>query len=202
MHSDSFESLTPHLTRIEQIQSNLPARVRFADARPELNLAVDAAANDWILILRERETVDEALASEIAGALNRAAPPSSAASLRAESGGVPQGGVWGYRIRTVPFYAGRPLHIHDEGELRLVHRRHLIRRGELAVEGAIVRMTNALHAVTFESIEDHRAYLEKRAVPHSTLRRVLIFLHNARTLDGNTLRYLWVEAGFDQGERR
>lgn len=180
IHADAFESLTPHVTRLEQIQSNLPVRAPFADARAEFNLAVDAAANDWILVLREREVVDEALAKEMADVLHRTKA------------------AWGYRIRTVPLYAGKALHIHDDGEMRLFHRRHLIRRGDVRVEGAVVRMEHPLHAVTFESYAEHLAYLQKRGVPHSTLRRVLIFLRHARTLDANTLRYLWIEAGFDQ----
>ena len=67
------------------------------------------------------------------------------------------------------------------------------------VEGSVVRMRNPLRAVTFASYADHRAYLEQRAVPHSMVRRVLLFARNARTLDVNTLRYLWTEAGYDAG---
>jgi hypothetical protein len=56
---------------------------------------------------------------------------------------------------------------------------------------------------TFRSPEEHRAYLEKTAVPHSWLRHRLLFARNAlaaRARDQNTLRYLWIEAGFDSGE--
>lgn len=170
VHTDAIEPLTRHCARLEQIVTN-------AASRAELNRAIDAAANDWILIVREHESVDDALAAEIATAHN----------------------VWGCRIRTVAMYAGKPLRIGQQAELRLFHRRHLLRRGDLAVEGPVVHLENALHAVTFTSYAEHRAHLQKHAVPHSMLRRVLLFLRNARTLDANTLRYVWIEAGFDPG---
>ncbi|HEY6844154.1 MAG TPA: hypothetical protein VI391_08305, partial [Thermoanaerobaculia bacterium] len=70
--------------------------------------------------------------------------------------------------------------------------------GELGVQGTVVRLRNAIHARTFDSPEEHREYLAKNAVPHSRVRRVLLFLRGARTFDANTLRYLWIEAGYDQ----
>jgi len=107
--------------------------------------------------------------------------------------------AWGFRIRVIPLYAGKPLRLGDpSSEVRLFQRRHLLRRGELTVEGTVVRLTNPIQALTFASSDEHREYLEQHGVPHSALRRVLLFLRNARTLDRNTLRYLWIEAGFDQ----
>jgi hypothetical protein len=145
-----------------------------------LNRAIDAASSDWVLVLREREFVDAALAEEIARVMAAA-------------------DAWGFRIRVVPMYAGKPLRVGgDAGELRLFHRRHLIRRGDFAVQGTVIRLQHPLMARTFDSAEEHRAYLEKSGVPHSSLRRALLFLRNARTFDRNTLRYLWIEAGFDQ----
>lgn len=177
VHTDALESLTQHLTRLEQVVTNLPGHVRFSETRAELNRAIDAAANDWILLLREREIVDPGLAEDIARALG--------------------GTAWGYRIRTAAIYNGKVLRLGDAGELRLFHRRHLLRRGELMVEGPVVRMQNPLRVMSFASPAEHRAYLARHAVPHSTLRRVLLFLRNARTLDANTLRYVWIEAGYD-----
>jgi hypothetical protein len=111
--------------------------------------------------------------------------------------------AWGFRARVEALYAGKPIRIAaDAGELRLFHRRHLLRRGELGVQGAVVRLRTPLRARTFDSPAEHRAYLEKSAVPHSSLRRALLFLSRARTLDRNTLRYLWIDAGFDQGGER
>ena len=179
IHTEAIESLTPHCSRIEQLVTDLPPRVALADKRAELNRAIDAASSDWILILRERESVDADLAAEIARVMTAAA-------------------AWGFRIRVVPIYAGKPLRLGgDAGELRLFHRRHLIRRGDLAVQGTVIRLQHPLMARTFDSAQEHRAYLEKSGVPHSSLRRALLFLRNARTLDRNTLRYLWIEAGFD-----
>jgi hypothetical protein len=54
--------------------------------------------------------------------------------------------------------------------------------------------------VTFATAEEHRAHLAAKAAPHSWLRRVLLFTSYAlstRARDRNTLRYLWVEAGYD-----
>ena len=179
VHTESIEPLTAHLTRLEQVMTNLAPRVNLVDVRAELNRAVDAAAHDWILILREREFVDAALAAEIATSMKTA-------------------DAWGFRIRVAPLYAGKELRVGvDPGELRLFHRRHLLRRGELGVQGTVIRLRNAIYARTFDSSEEHRAYLAKNAVPHSSLRRALLFLRYARTLDANTLRYLWIEAGFD-----
>lgn len=179
--TDSFDPLTRHLSRLEQVVTNLPPRVELADARAVLNRAIDAAASDWILILRERESIGEPLAEEIA------------AAMRA-------GEAWGFRVRIEVIYAGRPLRLgRGPGELRLFHRRHLLRRGDLAVQGAVIRLRSPLRAQTFGSTAEHRAFLAKRGVPHSWVRRTLLFLRNARTLDANTLRYVWIESGFDQG---
>jgi hypothetical protein len=180
IHTEAIESLTPHCARIEQLVTDLPPRVAFADKRAELNRAIDAGSSDWVLVLREREVVDPTLAAEIAKAMTAA-------------------DAWGFRIRVAPMYSGKPLRLgNDAGELRLFHRRHLLRRGDLAVQGTVIRLQQPLLARTFDSVDEHRAYLEKRGVPHSSLRRLLLFLRNARTLDRNTLRYLWIEAGFDQ----
>ena len=130
--------------------------------------------------MREREFVDAGLAAEIARVMTAA-------------------DAWGFRIRVSPMYAGKPLRLGgDAGELRLFHRRHLIRRGDFVVQGTVIRLQHPLMALTFESADEHRAYLEKTGVPHSALRRALLFLRNARTFDRNTLRYLWIEAAFDK----
>lgn len=180
IHTEAIESLTPHCSRIEQLVTDLQPRVSFSEKRAELNRAIDAASSDWVLVLREREFVDTGLAGEIARVIAAA-------------------DAWGFRMRVVPMYAGKPLHLGTHaGELRLFHRRHLIRRGDFAVQGTVIRLQHPVLARTFESAEEHRAYLEKRGVPHSSLRRALLFLRNARTFDRNTLRYLWIEAGFDQ----
>ncbi|HEX3067682.1 MAG TPA: hypothetical protein VHX14_03830 [Thermoanaerobaculia bacterium] len=184
VHEGELAALTPHLEHLEQLVLDVPFTDPLAKHRAELNRAVDAASDDWLLIVREREVIDEAIAAEIA------------AAMRAQT-------AWGFRIRSVPMYAGKPLRIGvDEGELRLFHRRHLLRRGDLGVQGTVVRLNNVLRSITFESAEAHRDYLAKNGVPHSLLRRLLLFAHHAlvtRAHDANTLRYLWIEAGYDHG---
>jgi hypothetical protein len=182
--AEAVAPLVERVERLEVLELDVPPRDDLAAHRAELNRAVDAASNDWIVIVRERESVGGPLAAEIAEAVEGAK-------------------AWGFRIGTVPLYAGKPLRIGARsGELRLFHRRHFLRRGELGVQGTVVRLDQALTAITFGSSDQHRAYLMKTAVPHSSLRRTLIFLRNAvltRARDANTLRYLWIEAAFDHG---
>lgn len=181
VHTEDLAALQTHFTKLEQLVLDVPPRVDFADHRAELNRAIDAGTADWVLIVREREVVDDALAREIVAVM-------TAAQAR------------GFRIRSVPYYAGQPLRINvDDGELRLFHRRYLLRRGEMGVQGSVVRMKNELRSVTFATSEEHRAHLAERAKPHSKLRRALTFARyvlGTRTRDRNTLRYLWIEAGY------
>ena len=189
VHADELNPLTPHFSRLEQLVLDIPPRDAIAKHPAEFNRAVDAATNDWILVLREREIVDEVLAKEIADA-------TSAAKAR------------GFRIRSIAMYNGKPLHIGEESEVRLFHRRYYMRYAnkgewdEITIQGTVVRLTNVLRSITFESAQAHREYLEKTHVPHSMTRRTLLFLRDAiatRTTDRNTLRYIWTEAGFDKG---
>ena len=182
VHAEELEPLTKHFEHLEQLVLDIEPRASLAEHRAELNRAVDAATDDWLLIVREREVIDEPLAIEIAEAMEAAK-------------------AWGFRIRSIPMYAGRPLRIGgEEGELRLFHRRHLLRRGEVAVQGTVVRLKNVLRSVSFDSSAAHREQLAKTGVPHSGLRHVLLFIRyaiGAKTLDANTLRYLWIEAAYD-----
>jgi hypothetical protein len=189
VHVDDITALTPRFAKVEQLVLDIAPRDPLSRHRAELNRAIDAASADWVLIVREREIIDDALAGEIAVA-------AGAAKAR------------GFRIRSIPFYAGKPLRVgRDQGEVRLFHRRYYMRYAEkgewqeLAIQGAVVRLRNVLRSVTFESSSAHRHYLATSGVPHSTLRRLLLFLRYAlstRALDMNTLRYLWIEAGFDK----
>jgi len=111
VHAEELSALTPHLQHLEQLVLDVPFDDPLSKHRAELNRAVDAATDDWLLIVREREVVDDAVAREIADA------------MRAQT-------AWGFRIRSIPMYAGQPLKIGvTDGELRLFHRRHLLRRG-------------------------------------------------------------------------
>ena len=182
VHAEDLAALTTRFEHIEQLVLDVDPRDEIGRHRAELNRAIDAASTDWLLIVREREVVDDALAQEIAEAMRAAK-------------------AWGFRIQSVPYYAGKPLQIgRTEGELRLLHRRHVLRRGDLAVQGTVVRLGNAFRSVTFATAEEHRAHLAERAKARSAIGRALMFLRylaGTGTLDRNTLRYLWMEAAFD-----
>ncbi|MGA7614085.1 MAG: hypothetical protein WBX15_02790 [Thermoanaerobaculia bacterium] len=157
--------------------------------------AMDAASHDWILLIHENEEMTPALAREIVRAI----------------GETPK--AWGYRIRSEPTYAGRPLRFglsEDAGSIRLLHRRHGRFRGggpdglEPWVQGTVIRLGEPLRRVVYESTGAHRAALAATAPPHSLLRHILLFLRNGvrsgslwRSL--TTTKYLWIEAGFDRG---
>jgi hypothetical protein len=181
VHTEDLAALQTHFTKLEQLVLDVEPRVSLTDHRAELNRAIDAGAADWVLIVREREVVDDALAKEILAVMSEAK-------------------ARGFRIRSVPFYAGKPLRINvDDGELRLFHRRYLLRRGEMSVQGSVVRLANVLRSVTFATSEEHRDYLAKEARPRGTISRALLFARyvlGTRARDANTLRYLWIEAGY------
>jgi hypothetical protein len=184
---DDLHGLTPYFERLEQLVLDVAPRDPFSKHRAELNRAIDAATADWILVVREREIVDEPLAKEIADA-------ATAAKAR------------GFRIRSVAFYGGKPLLLEgDGGEVRLFHRRYYMRYAnkgewsELTVQGTVVRLNEVLRSVTFESEQAHHDYLTERSVRQSRVRPVFQFLGyliSTGTTDRNTLRYLWIEAGF------
>lgn len=188
VHAEDLAPLTTRFEHIEQLVLDIAPRDPLAKHRAELNRAIDAASVDWILVVRERETVDEALAQEILEVL-------TAAKAR------------GFRIKSTPFYAGKPLHLTpEEGEVRLFHRRSYMRYAnkgewdELTVQGTVVRLAHPLRSVTFATHEEHRQHLAKIAAPHSYVRRAILFSRyvlGTRARDANTLRYLWIEAGFD-----
>ena len=188
VHAEDLAPLTTRFEHLEQLVLDIAPRDPLARHRGEFNRAVDAASADWVLIVRERELVDEALAQEIFDA-------ASAAKAR------------GFRIRSVPFYAGKPLHVtRDDGEVRLFHRRNYLRYAnkgewdEVTVQGSVVRLSSAFRSVTFATADEHRAHLAAKAVPRSLFRRVLLFVGYAvatRARDANTLRYLWIEAAFE-----
>jgi hypothetical protein len=193
VHTEDLEPLTRFFEHLEQLVLDIPPRDPLSQHRAELNRAVDAAGTDWILVIRERETLDDALAKEILDAVNA-------------------GKARGFRIRSVPFYAGLPLLLtRDEGEVRLFHRRNYMRYAnkgewdEVTVQGSVIRLSNAFRSVTFGTPEEHRAHLAAKAAPHSWLRQALLFASYAlstRTRDRNTLRYLGIEAGYDIGRQK
>jgi hypothetical protein len=188
---DQIQSLQQHFSAIEAIDSTLPRETRLEDRGAELNRAIAAAASPWVLILREAELVDPRLADEIQRSIGE--PPRA----------------WGFRVRTELLYDGQPLLLtQSAGEIRLVHQRHArFRDQNLNVEGTIVRMEHPLTQTTFSTSALHEEFLRARGVPHSLLRRFLLFSRNALVTGAlwrsrATLRYLWLEAGYDlSGER-
>lgn len=184
VHEQDITALTPHFTRIEQLVLDIHPREPLSKHRPEFNRAVDAATSDWLLIMREPEIAGESLAAEIIAAITSS-------------------NAWGFRIRTLPIYAGRPLRLRvDDGEIRLFHKRHYLRQAEeTSIQGTVIRLNQGFRAVTFDSPAAHREYLAQSARRHSRMRQMLRFLRDAvalRTTDSNTLRYIWTEAGFDK----
>lgn len=182
VHAEDLEPLTRRFSRLEQLVLDIHPRGALNDHRAELNRAVDASTCDWILVMRERETIGDELAQELAELT--VDPPKA----------------WGFRIRTMPLYGGSPLALGDEaGELRLFHRRHLLRRGDIGVQGTVIRAKHSFRAITFATPEEHREYLANGGAKRGAVARALVFARyamSARTLDANTLRYLWIEAGF------
>jgi hypothetical protein len=182
VHTEDLAALQTQFTRLEQLVLDVDPRAALVDHRAELNRAIDAGTADWVLIVREREVVDDALAREILAVMSA-------------------GNARGFRVRSIPTYLGKPLRVHrEDGELRLFHRRSLLRRGELGVQGTVVRLGNALHSVTFADAEEHRAHLAAKGKRRSAIGRALLFARyvaGTRARDANTLRYLWIEAGYD-----
>ncbi|HVT43446.1 MAG TPA: hypothetical protein VMT00_03570 [Thermoanaerobaculia bacterium] len=193
--AENVSELTPFFEPIEQIDLPLERGAVLSESKGEVNRALAAAASPWILILRNRETVSAPLASEIFRAVTSART------------------AWAYRIRSLTLYRNRPLELgpaRDEGEVRLVHQRHCrfdprLRGSEMKVEGPVIRLHGVLESRTFASSLEHRNHLERKGVPHSLLRRLLLFAKNAlltRAWLGktNTLVWLWIEAGYDMAD--
>lgn len=183
VHAEDLEPLTHSFTRIEQLVLDINPRDPLAKHRPEFHRAVDAATADWVLIVREREKTSRELGEEIARVIE--VPPARA-----------------FRIGTVVLYAGAPLQMGRESELRLLDKRRLERsaEGELRVDGGELQLAQSFTAASFESARAHRDYLAgsgaKRRPAVGRILRFLLDVVAVRTLDRNTLRYIWIEAGF------
>src|ERR1043165_4199775 len=145
VHVDDITALTPHFQKVEQLVLDIAPRDELPQHRAELNRAIDPPSGDWILIVREREVVDDALAREIATATQA-------------------GKARGFRIRAIPFYAGQPLRIGESAELRLSHPVYYRRFAkERRVRGTVVGREQPLRAQSFAPADEHRQYLEKNA---------------------------------------
>ncbi|HEY0592163.1 MAG TPA: hypothetical protein VGE86_05615 [Thermoanaerobaculia bacterium] len=185
-------ALRDSFSAVEVLPIDLPPGASLAASQPALRAEVNRAANDWILLLREGERVTARGAAEMGASVTE--PPKA----------------WGFRLRIAPTCGGAPLLLDPgiSGEIRFFHRRHarfdLRGRGEMNVEGTVLRLREPLERELFASHEAHRAWLAAHGVPHSALRRTLLFAKRAlvtRALfrSGTTLRWLWDEAGWDLG---
>ena len=176
---------------IHELPLAIPAGIPLAAYGKTINRTFDEAKTNWILILREGEEIGEPLAEEIRGIVT----------------GFPR--AWGFRTATEIIYRGKPLRLgRNRGEIRLFNRRHArfdARRstGEMPVQGPVVVLKNRLTRRSYPNAEEHLRALRTAAVPQSWLRRSLLFLRRAAITGAwwrstNTLRYLWIESGFDQ----
>lgn len=191
IRGDAVSALYPRFDGVEVLALDLPADASLAAAQPTLRAEVNRAANDWILLLRDGERATAAAAAEMGASIT--VPPNA----------------WGFRMRTVPTCGGAPLRLDPgpSGEIRFFHRRHarfdLRGRGEMNVEGTVLRLRAPLERELFPSHQAHRAWLAAHAVPHSGLRRTLLFAKRALAArawrSGATARWLWDEAGWDRG---
>lgn len=187
------ENLVRRVGAIEQIDLRLEHDSPLAGHVAEINRAMDAAACDWILIVRAHESIGERLAGEIAESIG------------------PSPRAWGYRLRTQPTYRGAPLDLEapDEGELRLLHRRHarFLPGGEFKVQGTVIRTHEPLEAGSFATEAEHRLWLAERGEQRGWLGRLGAFTIDALRCKpfragSNGLRYLWVNAGWKRGPKR
>ncbi len=185
--TDNTEQLVRLVGAIEQIDLRLERDAPLAAHVAEVNRAIDAAACDWIVLVREHETIGDRLAAEIAESIG------------------PSPRAWGYRVRTRPRYRGMPLNLEEatEGELRLLHRRHarFLPGGEPKVQGTVIRTCEPFDASTFATDADHEQWLAERGTRRDPFSRVLVFTVDALRCGpfragANGLRYLWINAGW------
>lgn len=168
--------------------------IRFADSNSprEKNTLLVKARHDWVLLLQSGESIESDLAGEIAATV------------------AAQTDAWAFRLPCQDYYAGQRLPLErDRGEIRLIHRRHCRfdernPDGELRVEGPVIRLRQPIRVEKYASSAEHLAFLQRSAVPHSLARRVLLFALRVLRMgihlrNVTTLRYLWIDAGFDRG---
>lgn len=172
----------------EVIGTALPADAVVVNHTEELNAVMLRAKHDWLLVLREGERINTALAEEIEEAIR---------GTRA----------WGYRLGVDFIYCGTVINRRDTvGEIRLVHRRHARFKPnpgarEMFVQGTVVRLQHRLRRVLFETAREHREALEATSERCGALERMRAFLHAAwreRLFGGRLVaaRYWWVESHY------
>jgi hypothetical protein len=186
--AESAAALEARFAATRTVELPFPAHARLESAASDLNRAIDEAAADWVLVLRAGEIVTPALAEELGAAVERQR-------------------AWGFRLRAETHCCGSILRDRDEeGDVRLFHTRHArFTPGgrDPKVQGSVVRLCSPLVVRRFATTAEHQAFLSENGVPHSTLRRILIFMHRLfaeRLLfrGANAVRHAWMEAGFDR----
>ncbi|MGK2856314.1 MAG: hypothetical protein ACSLFQ_03810 [Thermoanaerobaculia bacterium] len=192
--TDNTEQLVRRVGALEQIDLRLERDATVASHVAEINRAIDAASCDWVLLVREHETIGEGLAAEIAESIGT--------SPRA----------WGCRVRTRPLYRGKPLNLDaaGDGELRLLHRRHarFLPGGEPKVQGTVIRAREPFVAPTFASEEEHVRWMAGQGTRRNGVARIIVFaIHALRCgvlrVGTNGLRYLWIDAAWRRsGDRQ
>ena len=187
----SFETLRT-LFEVTTTTIDPPEPFSWESVADQVNRAIDEVPG-WVLLVRGGERVSMRLAEEI----SRLAMDKPVA--------------WAFRIPVSVEYAGRALYRNagrPAGDIRLFHSRRcrFLPKGdrrELQTRGTVMRISVALERVLYATEEEHIAVLERSGVPHSLPRRVAIFLASIwsgrRQLTRSTLRYRWIEAGWDRG---
>lgn len=175
-----------------ELESTAPDAFRWSDHASLINSAIDEAPG-WVLLLRAGDRVTASLAVE----LGRHATDKPVA--------------WAFRIPVSLLYEGGPLYRSSPGsggEIRFFHGRRcrFLRKGEtveLQSRGTVIRLERPIERELYRSREDHRTALETNGAPHSLLRTVMVFLSrlwcDRRRLTLRSLRYHWIEAGWDRG---
>ena len=104
----AIEHLGAHFLPVEVLPLELPPDASLAASQPALRAAVNRAAHDWILILREGETVT----------------PAGAAGMRAAVPDPPT--AWGFRLKIQPSCGGKPLRLDSQPRFALAFRGNAI----------------------------------------------------------------------------
>lgn len=190
----AIDALRDHfaLSLVEIDRGSSQELFRWSDFADPINREIDEASG-WVLLLREGEVVTPSLAVEI------------------ERIAVDKPVAWAFRLESLLHYCGRPLYRRQRkegGEIRLFHGRkcRFLPRGSTKVlqsRGTVVRIAVPLERDLHDSRESHLRALEAEGVPHSPLRRFLVFLsrlwRDRWRLTGPSVRFHWREAGWDRG---
>lgn len=178
-------------------QTGLAVELRSTDAASTMDLAtegrglnvhIDAAVSDWVLLLRENEAVTASLAAELRAAVD------------AEK-------AWGYRLVRQDYYRGRPLAAASAtGEIRLFHRRRArfvadAGAREMLVQGTVIRLRHPLCVQRYASVGDHMDQLlarkRRRPLPFHLAAFVAAAPRAALGGGTNAVVFAWVESRFE-----